>query len=137
MNKTDTSRSNHSSTRFTVGRDQLVSQVAEATATDETGDHLLPIDNSIWLISEDGPRSPWEVMSYLDTGSWPETVLLPTCSTEHCVLHTTTNQVVADEARDEELLQMVQNHTTQRASLAALYQRAKNKGLVAARTDYH
>lgn len=110
--------------------DQLIMQLAELTATSEDGQHLLVLVPDLQVLTEDGPRPAQQATWYLSAGQWDDTVTT-TCGHTDCALeaHVTT----ASLAKDEEDLELVQRTSV---SLATLYRKAKNRGLLVARTEY-
>lgn len=109
---------------------QVLDQLAEGSATSESGDHLLWVDPTMMILTEDGPRPAQQATWYLGAGQWDDTVTT-TCGAPDCVLpaHVTTASLV----KDEEDLALVERTSV---SLATLYRKAKNRGLLAARTEY-
>lgn len=118
-----------SDTTFTVSTDEIVRQLAEGTATDEAG-CLVWLDPSVLVLTEDGPRPAQQASGYLALGEWRED-LATTCGSGLCVHpgHITT----ASAAKDAADLELVQRTSV---TLADLYRKAKNKGLLMAAREY-
>lgn len=113
-----------------INDDQLLMQLAEGTATSEDGRHLFPVYPEYMVLTGDGPRPAQQATWYLGAGQWDDSTTT-TCGVQDCVLpdHVTT----ASLAKDDEDLALVQRSNQ---TLATLYRKAKNRGLLSPRTEY-
>jgi hypothetical protein len=115
-------------------QESVAHQLAEVTATSEDGDHLILIDKVDIVLTQrhGGIRSAKDASAYLDVGEW---VTTHSCSTvEDCILWSHVSDPVAtvvDDTEDEEDQQV---RKASRPSLATLYKRARQTGLVPAST---
>ena len=105
----------------------LLNQLAEYSATDESGDHLVMLDSGKNLhVSGLKYVSAQCASAYLHMGEWIQTTYtscgLPDCVRPDHVVVTQFAAATDNEAEDEQLLGMVQRHTL---SLSTLYKRAK------------
>ena len=106
-----------------VDIDALIELVSTSTATSEDGMHLVQMDYSKFIRSEGSLRSAQQASGYLATGEWGTAV--PTCGAPECI-H-------PEHMETAELVMVAQSNAV---SLADLYRKAKNRGLVTARTEY-
>lgn len=116
---------------FTVTDDQLYNQLADGSATE--GDHQLWLDSNMLILTEDGPRPAQQAVRFLTTGQWA--LAFTTCRESSCIRldHLTDSKAQADQAKDEELMLLVQRSSV---SLASLYKKGKARGLLSARSAY-
>jgi hypothetical protein len=115
---------------FTVTEDQIRSQLAEATATDESGDHLVRLYQGQFILSEEGPRSLQQASAWLSEGEWVDEVVT-TCGLDECLRPDhILSQAAAKDAADLRLV------AQQAVSLADLYRKARSRGLTAPATSY-
>lgn len=117
---------------FQITDDQIASQLAEACATTEDGDHVVQMDYSIFILSSEGARTAQQASAYLHEGEWSDQTY-STCVQPDCLRHITGSAAKAQAIKDAELEQMVHHTST---TLADLFRAAKKKGLLAPRQEY-
>lgn len=119
---------------FAVTVEQLFEQVAEGSATTLNGVCQTWLDEAMLVLTEDGPRPAQQAVWYLDGGEWAPTIHT-LCETPGCLVlaHLTDDPAKVSAAKDEELLVLVERNST---SLASLYRKAKNRGLLSSRSSY-
>jgi hypothetical protein len=102
----------------------IISQLADITATSEDGAHLILVDRVDIVLPTREVVSPKAASAYLYVGEWTPT---PTCSDSDCILpaHAASVTPVTEDEEDA----MVRKAS--RPSLATLYKKARDKGLVA------
>ena len=120
---------------FQITDAELLVQVAEGTATSMDGDHLIWLEPEMWVLTKEGATLPRQAVRYLDVGQW-DTVLWVTCDQHDCVRP----DHIVDAAgykkhQEEQDLVLVQQDS--QLTLAALYKKAKSKGLVTSTSAYH
>ena len=103
--------------------DALIELVSTSTATSEEGEHLVQTDYSKFIRLEGSLRSAQQASGYLATGEWGSVV--PTCGYGECI-H-------PDHMEAADLVMVAQANVV---SLADLYRKAKNRGLITAQTSY-
>lgn len=121
---------------FQITIEQVATQLAEATATSEDGDHLVQMDYHQFILSSEGARTCQQASAYLGEGEWAQATYV-TCGVPDCVRpeHVTGSAAKAQAAKDAADLELVHAHT-QAVTLADLYRKAKKRGLVAPARDY-
>lgn len=117
---------------FTVTKVQLRKQVAEGSASED--DHLIWLDDSMQVLTEDGPRLPAQTLWFIDTDQWVDDLYV-TCGKPGCIKveHLTTDPKAAQAAKDARDLALVQKSAV---TLADLYRRGKAKGLLKPGSPY-
>ena len=118
-------------TAFVVTDAELYNQLADGSAFD--GLHQRWLYPGMQILTEDGPRPAQHATWYLHTGQWSP--VYPLCGETDCIKvdHLTDSRAAASEAKDDELMKLVQRSTI---SLASLYKKGKARGLISARSEY-
>ncbi len=124
-----------SDTTFTVTDAQLEQQLADGTIWQ--GDHRVWFDPQVQVITEDGARTPAQVVIYLTLHRWVDEVF-NNCGVDNCItgLHNSLTEAHADEVRDAEDMILIQQHHTQAVTLADLYRKGKSRGLLGPTSAY-
>lgn len=119
---------------FTVTPIQLLSQLTLGAATDSSGEHWVWLDDTMQIITTDGPRPADEVAWFIAHKVWPKRTYT-LCSEPHCIApdHLTIDQAEATKAEDDRMAALVQQTTT---TLAALYRKGKARGLLKPASNY-
>jgi hypothetical protein len=123
----------HSTERtFVVTDNQLKEQLDQGSHW-EAG-HWIWNDPTMQVLTEDGPRSPQQVLYYLGTHRWVDQ-LYNNCGVDNCIrgTHHSETKTHADEVRAVEDLILVQRSAT---TLASLYRKGKARGLLKPVSNY-
>lgn len=127
----------HSSdnTTFVVTDEQLQQQLSDGSTW--KGNHRVWSDPQVQVITNDGARTPQQVVLYLATHRWVDE-LFNNCGVPNCItgLHNSETKAHADSVRDAEDNSLIQAHTAQAFSLAALYRKGKSRGLLGPTSTY-
>lgn len=117
---------------ITVTKVQLYKQLAQGSASHN--EHLEWLDDSMQVLTEDGPRTAQSTVWFLSTGQWVDN-LFTTCGEKGCLVlsHITDSKAQADAAQDARDLALVQRTAV---TLADLYRRGKARGLLRPGSTY-
>jgi hypothetical protein len=107
--------------------DTIASQLAEVTATSWDGEHLILLDPVFIVLDTKEVVSAIAASAYLSVGEWGTTY--PCSAHADCILWSHVSDPPAKVADEDEEDMLVRKAS--RPSLASLYKRARQTGLVA------
>lgn len=119
---------------ITVTKVQLRKQLVDGSATSEDAEHLIWTNESMQILTEDGPRTGRSTAWFLEYDLWVDTLYV-TCAEPSCIRigHLTSSHDEWQQARDTRDLALVQK---QAITLADLYRRGKARGLLKPGSTY-
>lgn len=106
----------------------IINQLADITATSEDGAHLILVDRVDIVLPTREVVSPKAASAYLYVGEWTPVPLF--CSDPDCILPASHSVGVTPTVQTEDEEDAMVRKAS-RPSLASLYKKARDKGLVA------
>jgi hypothetical protein len=111
-----------------TSREEMVQAIDERTFTVESDSRFHRVSKNMDTITTvAGDKTPQQVMWFLEHSSW-ESGVVSACGVKTCLTH-----MRLDTATEDDLLALVQKTSV---SLADLYRKGRQRGLLSARSEY-